>query len=93
MSERRSNSGSGKIRSGEAVGDEIDFIPRYRAPLLVPSPPPKTTIAAITLLLGGILFLSLGASFMWSHAFSHGKDRGLPLLILGSISKCSYFIS
>jgi len=86
MSERRSNSGKARSAEVTTTGDEVDFIPRYRAPLLSQSPPPKTTIAAIVFLLGGILFLSLGASMMWSHTFTHGKDRGLPLLILGSIS-------
>lgn len=67
---------------------EEDFQPRERVPLLPRYPPPKTTIAAVLLLVGGIVFVSLGLSILYTNLLSSGrKDRGLALIILGSLSK------
>lgn len=67
---------------------EEDFQPRERVPLLPRYPPPKTTIAAVLLLFGGIIFVSLGLSILYTNLLSSGrKDRGLALIILGSLSK------
>ena len=90
MAERRSNS-SAKLRSMEVGLDEIDYEPRMRTSLLVRSPPPKTTIAAVIFLVGGITFLSLGLSILFSSLISHGKDRGIALIVLGGLSKYSSF--
>ena len=86
MAERR-NTSSAKLRGMELGSDEYDYEPRMRAPLLVRGPPPKTTIAAVVFLLGGIIFLSLGFSILFSSIISHGKDRGIALIVLGGISK------
>eukprot|EP01040_Poterioochromonas_malhamensis_P002915 gene2915-3100_t len=65
---------------------EEDFQPRERVPLLPRYPPPKTTIAAVLLLVGGIVFVSLGLSILYTNLLSSGrKDRGLALIILGSL--------
>lgn len=65
---------------------EEDFQPRERVPLLPRYPPPKTTIAAVLLLVGGIFFVSLGLSILYTNLLSSGrKDRGLALIILGSL--------
>ena len=66
---------------------------RYRRPNL---PPPRTAIAAALLLLGGVVFLSLGLSVFYASLDLGGtgkdgdgpKDRGTALLVLGGISKC-----
>ena len=60
---------------------------------LVRSPPPKTTLCASLLFILGLIFLILG----FSYFFSSSQDKGLPLLILGSImfipgSYASYII-
>ncbi len=87
MAERR-NSSSGKLRPLEVFGsDEVDYIPRMRTPLLNRNPPPKTTIAAVLMLLGGIICISIGLSIMFSNVISHGKDRGVAILVLGGLSK------
>jgi hypothetical protein len=71
--------------------DQLDFEPRVRRPVLTRYPPLKTTIAAIILLLGGILFISLGLSIFFSHDFLiRGKDRGIMMIILGGLSKFSF---
>lgn len=49
--------------------------------------PIKTAIAGAILLIGGIIFLSLGLSIVFSSLLSHGKDRGVLFLVLGGISK------
>lgn len=76
---------------GSLAEDSEDFQPRERLPLLPRYPPPKTTIAAVLLLVGGIIFVSLGLSVLYSNLLTSGKDRGLALLILGSISKLIVF--
>jgi hypothetical protein len=87
MTERRS--GSNKMKNFEISTsiDEIDFVPRDRVPLLPRYPPPKTTIAAALLLVGGCIFIAIGLSILLSSLLSHGKDRGIALLVLGGISK------
>jgi hypothetical protein len=81
-----------KQSSGNAYDDSSsgDFQPRDRQPLLTRYPPPKTTLAAFLLTLGGIIFLSLGFSMLYSNLFTHGKDKGLALIVLGGISKSSF---
>jgi hypothetical protein len=83
-----------KHSSGNTYEDHSsdDFQPRDRRPLLTRYPPPKTTIAAFLLTLGGIIFLSLGFSILYSHLLTHGKDKGLALIILGGISKMFYWL-
>lgn len=66
---------------------EYDYEPRIRYPIIPRTPPPKTTLAAIIFTVLGLIFLSLGLSILYSNLLSHGKDRGLALIILGSISK------
>ena len=90
MAERR-NTSSGKLRPLEVFGaDEVDYIPRMRTPLLNRNPPPKTTIAAAIMLIGGIICISIGLSIMFSNVITHGKDRGVAILVLGGLSKCSF---
>eukprot|EP00981_Chlorochromonas_danica_P013783 scaffold6852_cov215-Ochromonas_danica.AAC.20 len=65
---------------------EIDSYDEY---LVAGRPPRKrfpirTTIAGVVLFLGGIIFLAVGLSIMFSSTRSHGKDRGTLLVILGS---------
>ena len=67
--------------------DEADYVPRMRTPLLNRNPPPKTTIAAIIMLIGGIVCISVGLSIMFSNVITHGKDRGVAILVLGGLSK------
>eukprot|EP01039_Chlorochromonas_danica_P000804 gene804-873_t len=66
---------------------EIDSYDEY---LVAGRPPRKrfpirTTIAGVVLFLGGIIFLAVGLSIMFSSTRSHGKDRGTLLVILGSV--------
>ncbi|RYH27260.1 hypothetical protein EON65_13605 [archaeon] len=49
--------------------------------------PIKTTLAAAVMLIGGIVLISVGLSIVLSSWLSHGKDRGVLLLVLGGISK------
>lgn len=88
MAERRSS----KMSSMEIAGDNLDYEPRVRRPLIRPYPPTKTTIAAGLLLLGGIIFITVGLSILFSRILAHGKDRGLAMIILGSISKLIFFL-
>ena len=65
---------------------------RCRRPNL---PPPRTAIAAALLLVGGVVFLSLGLSVFYASldlggtakAGGEPKDRGIALLVLGGISE------
>jgi hypothetical protein len=63
---------------------------RRRAPIaqFARSPPPKTTCAALIFLIMGIAFTTSGASIYFGPA--HDTSRGLPIFILGLISKYSY---
>jgi hypothetical protein len=80
-------------RQKRASSDNFDdFQPRERYPLIPRYPPPRTTIAAVLLTIGGIVFISLGLSVLFSHLLTHGRDRGLALLILGCISKKIFFL-
>ena len=83
----KANRLSANSTTGSTVEDFEDFHPRERIPLLTRYPPPKTTIAAILLTIGGIVFLSLGLSVLYAHWLTHGKDRAITLIVLGSISK------
>ena len=62
---------------------------RYRLPIIQRYPPFKTTIAAFIFFIGGLFFLSFGLSVFFSHIFKSGHDRGLAMIILGALSKCS----
>lgn len=90
MTERRNL--SSRMNSMDIGPDSVDFEPRVRRPLIAQYPPLKTTIAAVVLLLGGIIFLSLGLSIMFSSLISHGKDRGLAMVILGGLSKFEFYL-
>lgn len=57
---------------------------RYRLSSVQRAPPPRTTLAALLLLMGGIVMLSFGLHIFFD--INH-RDRGLSLIILGSISK------
>lgn len=84
------NTNSTLLNHNDTLLSDIIFPrPRYRLSNIVRSPPPKTTIAAVLLLIGGILMLSFGL-----HIFldiDKKKDRGLSLIILGCISKFFFF--
>ena len=47
-------------------------------------PPPRTTFAAIIMLVLGTVFLSIGLSIYLGSTLS-AADRGLSLIVLGSI--------
>lgn len=64
-----------------------DYLIQGRSPYTQRRFPMKTFIVGAALLIGGIIFLSLGLSIVFSSTLSHGKDRGLLFLILGGISK------
>ena len=66
--------------------DAVLFSPRqrYRLSSVQRAPPPKTTLAAVLLLVGGIVMLSCGLHIFFDI---NQHDRGLSLIILGSISK------
>ena len=71
---------------------EAEFSPRvrYRLQQINRAPPPKTTIAAVLLLLTGIIILSCGLS-IWFNP-SGKRDKGLSLIVLGSISTSLYYV-
>ena len=47
-------------------------------------PPPKTTIAAVLMLVTGTIFLVLGASITWGRFHSKlERDRGIAMLVIG----------
>ncbi|GMH79257.1 hypothetical protein TrLO_g14978 [Triparma laevis f. longispina] len=48
-------------------------------------PPPKTTLAAILFLIGGITCISLGVYFYLTEKHKNVEDRGLALVVLGVI--------
>ena len=53
--------------------------PRFRRR---PMPPPKTTMAAALMFVGGILLLTIGLSLKWHK----DHERGRSLIILGCLS-------
>ena len=60
---------------------------RARLPTITRYPPPKTTLAAILMLIGGITFLISGSVVYFGDS---DQGRGLPMFILGIICKfCS----
>lgn len=73
------------------TGSNFDLLLKHRArqPLLLQHlPPPKTTLAALGMLLVGSVFLILGittflTSLMGSKA--EDRDRGLAMVVLGSL--------
>jgi hypothetical protein len=67
--------------------DDLRPAIRYRSSLVRRNLPPKTTLAAILLLVFGIIFLCIGANILWNHLIYNGKDKGLAILLLGGISK------
>jgi hypothetical protein len=67
--------------------DDYDDLIRGRSAYVRRHMPVKTLIVAIVMLLGGIIFLSLGFSIVASGKFSHGKDRGITFFVLGGLSK------
>jgi hypothetical protein len=66
--------------------DTALFTPRqrYRLSSVQRAPPPKTTFAAVLLLVAGIVMLSCGLHIFFDI---NKHDRGLSLIILGAISK------
>eukprot|EP01031_Cornospumella_fuschlensis_P024428 gene24428-29527_t len=65
-----------------------DYVIEGRTPLRGRKQLPiKTTIAAIVMLIAGIVLISVGLSILLSSWLSHGKDRGVLLVVLGGISK------
>lgn len=64
-----------------------NYTPRIRVPIIPRTPPPYTTIAAVVLLFFGIFFLTFGLVVFYTHLWTHGKDRAIALIVLGSISK------
>lgn len=70
--------------------NNFDLLLKHRAriPNLVRMPPPKTTIAAIGMLLVGSIFLGLGIITFLTNVMgskSDDRDRGLAMIILGSL--------
>lgn len=75
-------------QAGESTNFDLLLKHRARLPSLMHLPPPKTTIAAVGMLLLGSLFLVLGlATFLTSlmGTMADDRDRGLAMIILGSL--------
>jgi hypothetical protein len=88
MPMQATKSGMGGMGSGS--GDaEMLIRPRYRTVSIRPYPPPRTTFAAITMLLVGICLLIAGlvVYFEKNHATQRGKDGAIPMMALGGICK------
>lgn len=90
------NVGGARSRFELDQGSEADEGPsfemllkhRARLPSLVHYPPPRTTLAAVGMLVVGSIFLSLGVvTFLTNLMGSKGedRDRGLAMIVLGSL--------
>eukprot|EP01041_Mallomonas_annulata_P012285 gene12285-25838_t len=62
----------------------LDVRQRVRMVTINRSPPPRTTIAAIVLLLGGVIFLSVGCS-IFVQTSGTDQDRGIAVIVLGCL--------
>ena len=61
---------------------------RTRLPNLIHMPPPKTTVAAVGMLVVGSIFLALGIVTFLTNVMgskSDDRDRGLAMIVLGSL--------
>jgi hypothetical protein len=58
---------------------------RHRSALIARSPPPKTTMCAIVLLLFGTIFLVFGMVIFFESLWNDSRDRGISLMAVGSI--------
>jgi len=85
MSSRKKNGDMDYMQVGS--GDKDLLTPRTRAPRMVRYPPPKTTIVAFLFCFGGLFFLAFGISVIFAHIWKNGKDRGIALIVLGSLSE------
>lgn len=71
------------------IDNDINSLLRQRPRLSTVSryPPPKTTAAALGLFLGGCILFICGLTVYFKS--SKGGDTGMPIFILGLISKLS----
>lgn len=82
---KRVMSSQSKKEDFELDGDNISLfnIPqRARLSIVKRYPPPKTTFAAILMLIGGIVFLISGLVVFFGN---NKNDRGIPILAIGGI--------
>ena len=84
--ELTNNASESKVLNVVPSSTGLDISPRqrYRLSYLQRSPPPKTTLAAVLLLVGGLIMLSCGLGIYFDK--DQKRDRGLSLIILGCIS-------
>jgi hypothetical protein len=85
MSKKNEISTDQKFEIGRSYDDEYLLRHRPRLATINRYPPPKTTLAAITLLLVGSTLLITGFVVFFQNR--EGNDRGLPIFILGFISE------
>lgn len=80
------------IAQSTACDDEIYrrlLQPRIRSKVIPPRanmPPPKTTFAALFMLIGGIIFLLTGL-YVYFADLRKESDRGFAMFVLGLLSK------
>mmetsp|Transcript_27036 Transcript_27036/g.27279 ORF Transcript_27036/g.27279 Transcript_27036/m.27279 type:complete len:118 (-) Transcript_27036:192-545(-) len=86
MSHKRTSSASMKPMNVDDDTTLLDNV-RYRARIYYNRgrPPPKTTFAAVFLLMGGVIFLTLGVVMFLKTKGLHNQDRGLAFLVLGGV--------
>ena len=79
--------GGGPIKKMEIEENDYESLLRYRArlPQVRPSLPPKTTLAAIVMLVLGSTFLLIGTSYYWAHFRDMDGDKGLAMIVLGAL--------
>ena len=81
-----------EISEGSEVDEEPSFDSllkhRARMPSLVNMPPPRTTLAAVGMLIVGSVFLCLGIVTFLTNVMgskADDRDRGLAMIVLGSL--------
>ena len=79
-----------EIDSSHSQHSSHDYLIRNRQKLpeiVRRPPPPKTTFAAGVLLIMGVVFLIIGLTMYLTGNKNTRSQQGLPLIILGAISK------
>ena len=93
-----SSTGKSDITSVRASGTEDEgssrrlLYPKIRVvviPTAAKMPPPKTTLAALFMLVTGTSFLLSGVYVYFANILT-GSDRGLGLMVLGLLSKFNF---
>jgi len=88
MERKRFEISEGSETDGEVQTFDMLLKHRARMPSLVHMPPPRTTLAAVGMLVVGSIFLVLGIVTFLTNAMGNkadDRDRGTAMIVLGSL--------